>query len=149
MASIEIEVNRNVYNEGSNISNSEGRISRIESEIITNTDREIENANEEVGSSEIPVESEITSKNKHETENENENSIISNNGCSINQIKSEIVSNTDNEIEDTIEEVGLCEIPVESKIISKNKHESENLENLASVCGEYIAHDSILKERLV
>ena len=123
MASIENEVNCNVYNEDSTISNSEGRISRVESEIITNTDHEIEIANEEVGSCEIPVECEMTSKNKHETENENENSIISNNGCSIHQIESEIAS--------------------------KNKHETENLENLASVSGEYIAHDSLLKERLV
>ena len=125
MASIENEVNCNVYNEDSTISNSEGRISRVESEIITNTDHEIEIANEEVGSCEIPVECEITSKNKHETENENENenSIISNNGSSIHQIESEIVS--------------------------KNKHETENLENLASVSSEYIAHDSLLKERLV
>ena len=123
MASIKIEANRNVYNEDSSISNSEGRISGVESEIITNTDHEIEIANEEVGSCEIPVECEITSKNKHETENENENSIISNNGSSIHQIESEIVS--------------------------KNKHETENLENLASVSSEYIAHDSLLKERLV
>ena len=142
-----VEINRNVYNEDSNISNDEGHISPVESEMITNTDHEIKIANEEVGSSEISVESEISSKNKHETEieKENENSIISNNGCSINQIESEIVSYTDDEIE----EVGLCEIPVESEIISKNKHETENLENLASVRGEYIAHDFILKERLV
>ena len=123
MASIENEVNRNVYNEDSNISNDEGHISPVESEMITNTDHEIEIANEEVGSCEIPVECEMTSKNKHETENENENSIISNNGSSIHQIESEIVS--------------------------KNKHETENLENLASVSSEYIAHDSLLKERLV
>ena len=49
-----------------------------------------------------------------------------------------------------MEEVGLREVSVESEIISKNEQEMKNLEKLASVSsGEYIAHDTLINERLV